>query len=40
VRSKSEVIVANLLHEAGIDYTYERPFTGPITGGPRGPTSL
>lgn len=33
VRSKSEVIVANLLHEAGIDYTYERPFIGPITGG-------
>jgi hypothetical protein len=33
VRSKSEVIVANLLHAAGIDYQYERPLTGPITGG-------
>ncbi|MEV4147748.1 AAA family ATPase [Amycolatopsis sp. NPDC049691] len=33
VRSKSEVIVANLLHEAGIEYHYERPFAGPVTGG-------
>lgn len=33
VRSKSEVIIANLLHDAGIDYMYERPFTGEITGG-------
>lgn len=33
VRSKSEVIVANLLQEAGIEYEYERPFTGPVTGG-------
>lgn len=28
VRSKSEVIIANLLYEKGIDYRYEEPFTG------------
>ncbi len=28
VRSKSEVIIANLLHAAGLDYAYERPLTG------------
>lgn len=33
VRSKSEVIVANLLHDAGIEYFYERRFAGPHTGG-------
>ena len=28
VRSKSEVIIANLLHDLGISYTYEQAFTG------------
>jgi AAA domain/UvrD-like helicase C-terminal domain len=28
VRSKSEVIIANLLHALGIAYAYEQPFTG------------
>lgn len=28
VRSKSEVIIANLLHGLGITYAYEQPFTG------------
>ncbi len=28
VRSKSEVIIANLLHDAGIDYAYELSFIG------------
>ena len=28
VRSKSEVIIANLLHALGITYAYEQPFTG------------
>lgn len=28
VRSKSEVIIANLLHVLGITYAYEQPFTG------------
>jgi len=28
VRSKSEVIIANMLHGAGIDYEYELPFIG------------
>ena len=28
VRSKSEVIIANLLHAQGIDYAYEKKFTG------------
>jgi len=28
VRSKSEVIIANLLHSMGISYAYEQPFTG------------
>jgi hypothetical protein len=28
VRSKSEVIIANLLHSMGIPYAYEQPFTG------------
>jgi hypothetical protein len=28
VRSKSEVIIANLLHTLGITYAYEQPFTG------------
>ena len=28
VRSKSEVIIANLLHRLGISYAYEQPFTG------------
>jgi hypothetical protein len=28
VRSKSEVIIANLLHAAGVDYTYERELSG------------
>lgn len=27
-RSKSEVIIANLLHALGITYAYEQPFTG------------
>lgn len=29
VRSKSEVIIANLLHEAGIDFLYEKPLIAP-----------
>ena len=28
VRSKSEVIIANLLHALGTTYAYEQPFTG------------
>jgi len=28
VRSKNEVIIANLLSELGVDWTYEEPFTG------------
>ncbi|MEV7226952.1 ATP-dependent RecD-like DNA helicase [Polymorphospora sp. NPDC051019] len=28
VRSKSEVVIANLLHAAGVDYHYERPLNG------------
>ncbi|MER7333517.1 MULTISPECIES: AAA family ATPase [unclassified Micromonospora] len=28
VRSKSEVLIANLLHELGLSYDYEAPFTG------------
>lgn len=28
VRSKSEVIIANMLHALGITYSYEQPFTG------------
>lgn len=33
VRSKSEVVIANLLHAAGIDYRYERPLTGTAVPG-------
>lgn len=33
VRSKSEVIIANLLNTASLDYTYERELTGEVTGG-------
>jgi hypothetical protein len=29
VRSKSEVVIANVLHAAGVPYFYERPFSGP-----------
>jgi exodeoxyribonuclease V alpha subunit len=29
VRSKSEVIIANLLHSKGIDFTYEKPLPAP-----------
>jgi hypothetical protein len=29
VRSKSEVIIANLLHGLGIDYSYEKQLRGP-----------
>jgi hypothetical protein len=29
VRSKSEVIIADLLHSLGLPYSYEQPFTGP-----------
>lgn len=36
VRSKSEVIVANMLHDGGIDYEYELPFVG-VEGGIRYP---
>ncbi len=28
VRSKSEVIIANELHQLGVDYSYEQPFVG------------
>jgi len=28
VRSKSELVIANMLYEMGIDYQYERPFQG------------
>jgi ATP-dependent exoDNAse (exonuclease V) alpha subunit len=28
VRSKSELLIANLLHQMGVTYTYEVPFTG------------
>ncbi|KAB1160100.1 AAA family ATPase [Micromonospora sp. AMSO12t] len=33
VRSKSEVVIANLLHAAGIDYRYERPLPGEVVPG-------
>jgi hypothetical protein len=33
VRSKSEVIIANLLHAAGLDYRYERPLKGELVSG-------
>ncbi|AXH93565.1 AAA family ATPase [Micromonospora aurantiaca] len=33
VRSKSEVVIANLLHAAGLDYQYERPLTGEYVPG-------
>lgn len=33
VRSKSEVIIANLLHAAGVDYAYERELTGSVVLG-------
>lgn len=33
VRSKSEVIIANLLHAAGVEYAYERELTGEIVPG-------
>ncbi|XTZ17900.1 AAA family ATPase [Micromonospora echinospora] len=33
VRSKSEVVIANLLHTAGIDYKYERALTGTAVSG-------
>ena len=36
VRSKSEVIIANILHQYGIDYQYEKPLIGP-DGKPRYP---
>ena len=29
VRSKSEVIIANLLHQSGIDFTYEKRLAAP-----------
>jgi hypothetical protein len=32
VRSKSEVIIANLLHAANVDYHYEQPLTTDATG--------
>lgn len=37
VRSKSEVIIANLLHQLGLDYHYEYPLEGTITPGIRRP---
>ena len=36
VRSKSEVIIANILHQKGIAYEYEKPLIGP-DGRPRYP---
>lgn len=33
VRSKSQVIIANALHQVGIDYRYEQPLTGQRRGG-------
>lgn len=33
VRSKSEIIIANLLHAGGVDYAYERELTGGIVAG-------
>ncbi len=33
VRSKSEVVIANLLHAAGVDYTYEREISGDVMPG-------
>ena len=37
VRSKSEVIIANLLHQLGLGYHYEYPFTGVKATGVRRP---
>jgi ATP-dependent exoDNAse (exonuclease V), alpha subunit - helicase superfamily I member len=33
VRSKSELVIANLLHAAGIEYHYERPYSGTLLPG-------
>jgi len=33
VRSKSEIVIANLLYAAGLDYAYERPLTGNAIAG-------
>jgi hypothetical protein len=37
VRSKSEVVIANLLHQLGLDYRYEHPLEGTIAPGIRRP---
>lgn len=37
VRSKSEVIIANLLHQLGLDYRYEYPLEGAVVSGVRRP---
>ena len=37
VRSKSELVIANMLHTMGIDYKYERPLEGTIAPGKRWP---
>lgn len=37
VRSKSEVIIANLLHQLGLDYRYEYPLEGANVSGVRRP---
>ena len=33
VRSKSELVIANMLHAAGLDYSYERPLVGVLLPG-------
>jgi hypothetical protein len=33
VRSKSELVIANILYELGVDYEYERPYEGEVEPG-------
>jgi len=37
VRSKSELVISNILYTMGIEYYYERPFEGEITSGRKRP---
>ena len=33
VRSRAELVIANILHDNKIEYQYERPFEGPVESG-------
>lgn len=37
MRSKSEVIIANMLYESEVEFEYERKYEGEIVGGYRLP---